>query len=222
MENILTAIQNHLPSNLNARATREEDRIRFWRTYNPPGRFLKPRRPGSPAPVGHFGEFGDFANRLSHGRGRDHPGGPSLFSNGGNSLKDNLQLAINVLDAETDGKSLVAFDEYHQGRGATGNAFAAYFSGTPVLPLVGQILLLFLLILWTRGKRFARPVPLAQVDRRSSLELLLNGGVAAAPGALIGLETFTRERVADWSPLAGTDYTVPERKSLRASQAFSL
>ena len=162
------------------------------------------------APVVHFGDARrplliDYA----HGRGRIVIlGDPYLFSNGGISLKDNLQLAINVLDAETDSKGLVAFDEYHQGRGATRNAFVAYFSGTPVLPLVGQIVLLLLLILWTRGKRFARPVPLPQVDRRSSLEFVasmaeLQQRAGAFDLALENVYSRTRRVLARY---AGTDY----------------
>src|SRR5215210_40034 len=48
----------------------------------------------------------------------------------------------------------------------------AYFEGTPVLATVGQATLIVLLILWTKGRRFARPLPLARVDRRSSLEFV--------------------------------------------------
>ncbi len=84
-------------------------------------------------------------------------------------MADNLQLAINLL-SNSDG--MIAFDEFHQGRGITRNAFASYFSGTPVLAICGQITLLILLMLWTRGRRFARPLPLPRVDRRSSLEFV--------------------------------------------------
>jgi hypothetical protein len=94
---------------------------------------------------------------------------PYIVSNGGIRLNDNLQLAINTITAR-DG--VIAFDEYHQGRGVTGNAFAAYFAGTPVLALGAQIGLLALLMLWTNARRFGRPLPLPHVDRRSSLEFV--------------------------------------------------
>jgi hypothetical protein len=94
---------------------------------------------------------------------------PYIVSNGGLNLNDNLQVAINAI---TGRDGVIAFDEYHQGRGVTGNAFAAYFAGTPVLALGAQIVLLALLMLWTNARRFARPLPLAQVDRRSSLEFV--------------------------------------------------
>ena len=94
---------------------------------------------------------------------------PYIVSNGGIKLNDNLQLALNAI---TGRDGVIAFDEYHQGRGVTGNAFAAYFAGTPVLALGAQIVLLALLMLWTNACRFGRPLPLAQVDRRSSLEFV--------------------------------------------------
>jgi hypothetical protein len=94
---------------------------------------------------------------------------PYIVANGGISLNDNLQLAINTLAGR---EGLIAFDEYHQGKGITQNAFAQYFAGTPVLGFAAQILLLVLLILWTNARRFGRPLPLPQVDRRSSLEFV--------------------------------------------------
>ncbi|HET6669100.1 MAG TPA: DUF4350 domain-containing protein [Pyrinomonadaceae bacterium] len=166
----------------------------------------------SPAPVVHLGDpRRPLLIDYPHGRGRIIMlGDPYLFTNGGISLKDNLQLAINVLAAEptSDNPGLIAFDEYHQGRGATRNEFVAYFSGTPVLPLLGQIILLILLILWTRGRRFARPIPLVQVDRRSALEFVasmaeLQQRAGAFDLALENIYARTRRVLARY---AGTDY----------------
>ena len=123
------------------------------------------------APVVHIADKGgallvDYA----YGRGRIVLlSDPYLVTNAGIRSNDNLQLAINTL---TMFDGLIAFDEYHQGRGVTRNAFASYFSGTPVLAIAGQVGLLILLILWTNARRFARPLPLVQVDRRSSLEFV--------------------------------------------------
>ena len=127
--------------------------------------------PRSPAPVVHFQtDQGPLVIDYAHGNGRlvvmtD----PYMVSNGGISLANNLQLAINML-ASAGG--LIAFDEFHQGHAATRNAIAAYFAGTPILPLTGQLAFLLLLVVWTRGRRFGRPVPLPQVDRRSTLEFV--------------------------------------------------
>ncbi len=147
----------------------------------------------SPAPVVHLGEpRRPLLIDYPHGRGRILMlGDPYIFANGGISLKDNLQLAINVLDARptAETNSLIAFDEYHQGRGATRNEFVA-------------------LILWTRGRRFARPVPLVQVDRRSALEFVasmaeLQQRAGAFDLALENIYARTRRVLARY---AGTDY----------------
>lgn len=126
---------------------------------------------GSEAPVIHIADReGGLLVDYAYGEGRVIVlSDPYLVTNSGINKKDNLQLAINTI---TGYEGLIAFDEYHQGRGATGNAFASYFSGTPVLAITGQLVLLVLFILWTNARRFARPLPLPQVDRRSSLEFV--------------------------------------------------
>jgi hypothetical protein len=127
--------------------------------------------PYPPAPVVHIADDkGALLIDYSYGLGKVVIlSDPYIVSNGGIKLNDNLQLALNIITAE-DG--LIAFDEYHQGKGATQNSLAGYFSGTPVLLIAAQICLLVLLLLWTRGRRFGRPLPLPQVDRRSSLEFV--------------------------------------------------
>lgn len=125
------------------------------------------------APVTHVGDA-NGALLVDYAYGGGHVillSDPYVVANGGIVLKDNLMLAINMMGGpQTSG--LIAFDEYHQGRGITQNAFASYFAGTPVLPIAGQLVLLVLVVLWTNGRRFARPLPLPQVDRRSSLEFV--------------------------------------------------
>ncbi len=127
--------------------------------------------PVSPAPVVHvMTKSSALLLDYAHGEGRIVLlSDPFIFANGGIALRDNLQLAINML-SPADG--VIAFDEFHQGRGITRNALVNYFSGTPVLPIFGQLVLLILVVIWTRGLRFARPVPLPFVDRRSSLEFV--------------------------------------------------
>lgn len=123
------------------------------------------------APVVHIGDK-NGALLVDYAYGRGHIvvlTDPYIVTNAGLRSNDNLQLAINTL---TMYDGLIAFDEYHQGRGVTRNAFASYFSGTPVLAIGAQVVLLILLIIWTNGRRFARPLPLPQVDRRSSLEFV--------------------------------------------------
>ncbi|HKN82026.1 MAG TPA: DUF4350 domain-containing protein [Pyrinomonadaceae bacterium] len=126
---------------------------------------------GPPAPIVHVADYsGALLVDYSYGQGNIIVlSDPYIVANGGIKLNDNLQLAINTLAGQG---GLIAFDEYHQGKGVNQNEFARYFAGTPVLAIAAQIVLLVLLILWTRARRFARPLPLAKVDRRSSLEFV--------------------------------------------------
>ena len=128
-------------------------------------------KPVSFAPVVHIADRnGALLVDYAFGRGRVILlADPYMVTNAGIRSNDNLQLAINVLTGQG---GLIAFDEYHQGRGVTRNAFASYFSGTPVLAVAAQIVFVVLLILWTNARRFGRPLPLAHVDRRSSLEFV--------------------------------------------------
>ena len=133
---------------------------------------------------------------------------PYIVSNGGIRLNDNLQLALNTLVGIG---GLVAFDEYHQGKGVTQNAIASYFAGTPVLGFAAQATLLILLIVWTNGRRFGRPLPLPHVDRRSSLEFVasmaeLQERSRAFDLAIENIYTRTRRVLARY---AGMDYNSP-------------
>ena len=120
---------------------------------------------------------------------------------------------------------LIAFDEYHQGRGITRNALISYFSGTPVIPVLAQIVLLILLVLWTRSRRFARPLPLPQVDRRSSLEFVasmaeLQQSARAFDLAVENIYMRTRRVLSRY---AGVDYNSPRSEiSSRVAARSSL
>jgi hypothetical protein len=193
-------------------------------------------RPGdstiSPAPAVHLAA-GDKALLIDypHGHGRIVVlSDPFIVANDGINLHDNLQLAINLV---TTKDALIAFDEFHQGRGNTHNAFVNYFSGTPVLAIGGQIVLLIVLMLWTRGRRFARPLPLPRVDRRSTLEFVasmaeLQQRARAFDLAIENIYGRTRRVLARY---AGVDYNtsraeiaarVASRSSLEAHRLETL
>jgi hypothetical protein len=164
-------------------------------------------QPASPAPVVHFATSnGPLLVDYPHGKGNIVLlSDPFIVANDGIALKDNLQLAINLL-SDSDGQ--IAFDEFHQGHGTTRNAFASYFSGTPILAICGQLALLIILMLWTRGHRFARPLPLPRVDRRSSLEFVasmaeLQQRAQAFDLAIENIYSRTRRVLARY---AGMDY----------------
>lgn len=128
--------------------------------------------PQPDAPVVHLSdERGALLLDFARGRGRIIVlSDPFIVANRGISRADNLQLAANVVGGT--GGGLVAFDEFHQGRGTTQNEFAAYFAGTPVLAMFAQLCLIAVTVVWTRGRRFARPLPAPRVDRRSKLEFV--------------------------------------------------
>ena len=166
----------------------------------------------SPAPVVHLATSkAPLLIDYAYGKGRIVLlSDPYIVANGGIKLKDNLRLALNLL-APSSG--LIAFDEFHQGHGTTHNAFIGYFQGTPVLAICGQIVFLILLLLWTRGRRFARALPLPQIDRRSSLEFVasmaeLQQRARAYDLAIENIYSRTRRVLARY---AGVDYNSPRR-----------
>ena len=191
-----------------------------------------PSANGSPAPVVHL-RAGNSVVLLDylHGKGRIVLlSDPFIVANSGIGLKDNLQLALNLLATSA---GLIAFDEFHQGRATTHNPFVSYFAGTPVLAICGQLALLILLVVWTRGRRFARPLPLPQVDRRSSLEFVasmaeLQQRARAFDLAIENVYSRTRRVLARY---AGVDYNSPrteiaarvaERSTLSVHQVETL
>jgi hypothetical protein len=179
-------------------------------------------KPASPAPVVHLSSSrGPLLVDYPRGRGRIIVlSDPYIFSNNGVSQKDNFQLAINML---TSGGGLIAFDEFHQGRGTMQNPFVGYFAGTPVLAFCGQLAFLVVLVLWTRGRRFARPLPLPHVDRRSTLEFVASMAevqqrARAYDLAIENIYTRTRRVLARY---AGLDYNSPRSEIARRVAARS-
>lgn len=140
---------------------------------------------------------------------------PYVVSNPGISLADNAQLAINLVAAEN---GLVAFDEYHQGFGSDQNRFFQYFAGTPVIAIFTQIALVAAFVFYSQSRRFARPVPEPEPDRRSKLEYVsamaeLQQRTQAYDLAIENIYSDFRRNV---SRLFGVDNTMTGRKQLAA------
>ena len=138
---------------------------------------------------------------------------PYIVSNAGVGLVDNAQLAINIVTA---GGGLIAFDEFHQGYGANQNRFFGYFAGTPVIAIFGQLALIAFLVFLSRSRRFARPVPEPEPDRRTKLEYVgamaeLQQRTRAYDLALENIYGDFRRRV---SGLFGVDMTLTSRRQL--------
>ena len=92
---------------------------------------------------------------------------PYVVANGGIRLADNVQFAANVVGS-TGG--IIAFDEFHQGYSNNENHVLEYFSGTPLVAILLQLLVLIGVIFYSQSRRFARALPHQEPNRLSKLE----------------------------------------------------
>jgi hypothetical protein len=97
---------------------------------------------------------------------------PFVVANNGIGRGANLQLTMNLLNELRGEGGRVLIDETHHGFRETRNQWVNYFRGTPAKWLAGQLVVVALLMAYTYGKRFTRPLPLPQVDRHSPLEFV--------------------------------------------------
>ena len=96
---------------------------------------------------------------------------PYIVANNGIAEADNLRLALNLFINAPDGK--IAFDEYHHGYGSSNaEGVLAYFEGKPVKWIFWQMTLIAALLVYTYGRRFARPLPLKRESRTTNLEFV--------------------------------------------------
>jgi hypothetical protein len=95
-----------------------------------------------------------------------------ILANNGISQADNVSLGLNLLADRPSGK--IAFDEYHHGYGHSwaGGGLMSYFRGTPVPWMMAQAGLIAILVVYSYGKRFGRPVPLRRERRTTNLEFV--------------------------------------------------
>jgi hypothetical protein len=140
---------------------------------------------------------------------------PYIVANRGVDLVDNAQLAVNIL---TSNGGAIAFDEYHQGFGNDESRLIGYFSGTPVVSIFLQSAFLLALVLFSRGRRFARPLPADEPNRLSKLEYVgamaqLQNRTKAYDLALENVYTDFRRRV---SRFFGVDNFTVSKESLAA------
>jgi hypothetical protein len=133
------------------------------------------------APVVHLGDKdGAVLADFQYGKGRVvFLSDPFVVANNGIARGSNLTLAMNLVRAltapeggEKGEQRKIFLDEFHHGYHAQSNPLVNYLRGTPAPWLLLQGLVLGLLIVYSFGKRFARPLPLARVDRHSPLEFV--------------------------------------------------
>lgn len=130
------------------------------------------------APVVHL-EDGDGAILVDfkYGEGRVVLlSDPFVVANNGIARGANLDLAFNLIRELTEDPSgtrrQILFDEYHHGFRDDPSSLFAYFRGTPWPMMTLQVLLLGLLILYGKSRRFSRPLPLPSINRQSALEFV--------------------------------------------------
>lgn len=92
---------------------------------------------------------------------------PFIVSNAGIKNLDNARLAVNLV---TRRPGAVAIDEYHHGHDSEGGDLLRYFSGTPVVPIALQLLLVLVVFLAAKSVRFGRAIPESVPSRVSKLE----------------------------------------------------
>lgn len=126
------------------------------------------------APVIHLGD-GDGAvlADFDYGEGRIVLlSDPFFIANNGIARGANLNLAMNLINELRGDGGRVLIDEAHHGFRQSHNQLISYFRGTPAPWIASQLMLVALFVAYTYGKRFARPLPLPQVDRHSPLEFV--------------------------------------------------
>lgn len=130
--------------------------------------------PNLHGPVIHLGDKdGAALADFTYGEGRViFLSDPFVIANNGLDRGGNLTLAMNILRSMGAPDRRIFFDEFHHGYNDEGNPLINYFRGTPAPWLILQGLGLSLLIIYTYGRRFARPLPLPQVPRHSPLEFV--------------------------------------------------
>ncbi|HEX6184710.1 MAG TPA: DUF4350 domain-containing protein [Pyrinomonadaceae bacterium] len=180
------------------------------------------------APVVHLldGREGPGALLVDYAYGRGRVvvlSDPYVVSNAGVNRADNLFLAADVVTGGR--KSRVAFDEFHHGYGETRNHLFAYFGGTPILWMFAQGALVALALIWTSGRRFARPLPAPRPDRRSKLEFVssmaeLQHRARAYDLAVENVYQRTRRALARYGglPASATAAQIAERVAARSGR----
>ncbi len=126
------------------------------------------------APVVHLGDGeGAVLAECAYGKGRIiFLSDPFVIANNGIRQGSNLNLAMNLIEALGGNQRKIFFDEFHHGFQSQGNSILTYFRGTSVPLIFAQLCLVALLLTFSYGKRFARPLPMPIPDRHSPLEFV--------------------------------------------------
>ncbi|MFQ3590476.1 MAG: DUF4350 domain-containing protein, partial [Chloracidobacterium sp.] len=103
-------------------------------------------------------------------------GDPFIIANQGIAEGDNARFVVNLarmFTGQTGGR--IVFDDYHHGYRTTNGGllgFLGYFRGTPIPWMVWHVAALSLLVAYTLGRRFGRPLRLPVKPRTNALEFV--------------------------------------------------
>jgi len=143
-------------------------------------------------------------------------GEPYIVANNGIKVSDNLVLSLNIVRDIPAG--VIAFDEYHHGYGAYAlnrsgmvgvflNLYD-YFKQTPVGGVLAQLGFIAGIWVYSRGRRFTRPVPLPEEQRRRSLEYATS---LASLARRLGLRSLALENIHRYAKQRLTSMVGSER-----------
>ncbi|MCS7079490.1 MAG: DUF4350 domain-containing protein [Chloracidobacterium sp.] len=103
-------------------------------------------------------------------------GDPFVIANNGIGEGDNARFVLNLARmAVGEGDGRIVFDDYHHGYRMTNGGllgFLGYFRGTPIPWLVWHTVAFGLLVAYTLGRRFGRPLRLPVKPRTNALEFV--------------------------------------------------
>ena len=139
-----------------------------------PGSFIVDHLKTLSAPVVHLGDSeGAVLAECTYGKGRViFLSDPFVIANNGIRQGSNLNLAMNLVNTLGGNQRKIFFDEYHHGFQSQSNSMMTYFRGTAVPIIFAQLCFVALLLTFSYGKRFARPLPMPIPDRHSPLEFV--------------------------------------------------
>ncbi len=136
--------------------------------------FADPVWPATLAPLAGIKDAPAVAE-LRYGAGRViFVGDPFVIANNGIGEGDNARFVLNLARL-TAGDGRVVFDDYHHGYRATNGGllgFLGYFRGTPIPWMAWHTVALGLLVAYTLGRRFGRPLRLPVKSRANALEFV--------------------------------------------------
>jgi hypothetical protein len=149
---------------------------------------------------------------------------PALAANAYQDVSGNFKFLLNLT---TEGDRAVWVDEYVHGYKATAATAAetgektwpSYLAGTPLLPVLAQILVVLGILIWANNRRFGQPIALIspQVDNSQAYIEALAGVLQKAKSSEFILEVIGREEQLQVQKALGLGTDLLDAPSLLAA-----